>query len=449
MKNSFYGDFIRLTIPLVLLRVVDTSINLIDGIMVGGLGEASIAAVGFCNNFYFMFSLLEFGICNGCAIFTAQYWGKQDFAGIRRTMGVNLMAGASIALLFVLATALAPQVIMGMFSRDPEVIRIGCEYLRATAPNYLLTAFISLLVTTLKNLEQAKCSLLASLVGIAVNVFFNTALIYGNFGFPALGAPGSGIATSIARFVNLLLLLAFAYIKVPLIRGSARDFFCPGKQYIGRYAKTMIPVILNEGLYGIGTMLYSVVFGLLGTAAVASINMVSVVQKCAQVFMGGAAGAAGVIIGRSIGAGNIDASYAAAVKMQRLARIVGLIGSGVFIAAVPLVFAAFQVDPAVKTSAFHMALMLTVSIFFFAYNHIGIVGILKSGGDAVFCFIVDTVGVWLISLPLILAAVVLFHAPAEVVFGLSLVEILIKSFFVRHRILDRKWAKNLVDDAEN
>ena len=59
--RAFYKEFTMLAIPLVLIRVVDTSVNLIAGILVGQLGEKAIAAVTLCNNFYFMFCLLTFG----------------------------------------------------------------------------------------------------------------------------------------------------------------------------------------------------------------------------------------------------------------------------------------------------------------------------------------------------------------------------------------------------
>ncbi|MDR1065924.1 MAG: hypothetical protein LBL35_00600 [Clostridiales bacterium] len=101
-----------------------------------------------------------------------------------------------------------------------------------------------------------------------------------------------------------------------------------------------------------------------------------------------------------------------------------------------------------KTVAVHLAITLSVSILIFAYNHIGIVGILKSGGDSAFCCIADAAGVWLVSLSLILAAAIPLYASTEIVYGLSLVEIIIKSFFVRRRIFDEKWARNLMDAAK-
>lgn len=90
-KKEFYLEFVKLGVPIVGLEVLSTSVNLLSSLMVGQLGEQAIVSVGFCNQFFTMFTLLMYGICNGTAIFTSQYWGKKDFSGIRKMVMLSLL----------------------------------------------------------------------------------------------------------------------------------------------------------------------------------------------------------------------------------------------------------------------------------------------------------------------------------------------------------------------
>lgn len=445
---AFYKEFAALAVPLVLIRVLDTSVNLIDGIFVGQLGEAAIAAVSFCNNFYFMFCLLVFGVCNGTAIFTAQYWGKKDYAGIRRMFGINLILGEGLAVVFCTACLVFSGFIMRLFTVDGEVIVLGSEYLKASALNYLFSTAIFTLASWLKSVERSKFSLLASVVSIVINTLLNYALIYGKAGFPALGVRGSGIATTIARALELCLLAVLAFGWIPFLRGSLKEYFAIEKGFMKRYFKTIYPVTVNQGLYGMGTMLYNTIYGRMGTSVVAAVSIVSIVQKCSTVFMTGAAAAASVLTGREIGAGNMEGTYRNSARLQKIAPLIGIICSSVFLLLTPLIIGAYKVDGTVKSQVYHMAVLLSISIVFNAYNHIGIVGILNSGGDTFYCFILDTIGVWFISLPLLFISGMVFKVSIEAAFGLTLVEIVIKSFFVRWRITRYSWAKNLVSEPQ-
>lgn len=444
---SFYKEFTLLAVPLVLIRVIDTSVNLIGGIFVGQLGEAAIAAVNFCNSFYFMFCLLMFGICNGSAIFTAQYWGKRDYGGIRKMLGINLFFVEVIAAGFCAVCLVFPGAVLKMFTEDTEVIRLGEIYLRATAVNYPFSAAIFTLSSWLKSFERSKYSLCSSIASILLNSILNYLLIYGKFGFPALGVEGSGLATTVSRGFEMALLAVLAFGKIPFLRENPADYLTVERSFVNRYWKTVLPVTVREGLYGVGTMLYQTIFGRLGTSFVAAISIVSIVQRCSTVFMTGAAAAAGIMTGKEIGAGNMEATYRNSIRLQKIAPLIGFACSAIFLCLTPLILGLYQVDDTVKNQVYYMSLLLAVSIVFNTCNHIGIVGILNSGGDTVYCFVLDTVGVWGISLPLLFLSGIVFEIPAVAVFGLSLVEIVIKSFFVRRRITKYPWARNLVNDG--
>ena len=105
---GFYSTLFTIALPIVLQNFLQTFVNMLDTVMVGRLGASEIVAVGLGNQIFFILNMMLFGISSGGAIFIAQYWGKKDIAGIRRTLGITLMLSFALSLVFTAA---------GFFSR--------------------------------------------------------------------------------------------------------------------------------------------------------------------------------------------------------------------------------------------------------------------------------------------------------------------------------------------
>lgn len=448
-KKDFYIEFIKLAVPIVGLEVLSTSVNLLSSLMVGQLGEQAIVSVGFCNQFFAMFTLLMYGICNGTAIFTSQYWGKKDFSGIRKMVMLSLLLSEAVAFVFFLICQFKPSLILGMFTENAEILNIGCNYIKIVSWNYLLSTAIYTCNILLKCVEKAKYALISSIVSIVTDISVSYLLIFGMGEWKGIGVYGAAVGICIAKVVELLLLLGLIFWKVPFMRTKLWQVFRIPKEFFPEYIHTVSPVILNMALYGVGTMLYNAVYGRTSTESVAAINIMEVIANCSKIFMLGAAGAASVIVGREIGAGKTEEAYQEGIWLSNISPVVGIVCSGCFALLAPVMIRFYNVSPEVKTITIHLMILLMVSIIFETCNHIGLVGVLKSGGDSFFNFVVDTIGVWGISLPLLFLTGILLHLRIEIVYAMSLIEIVIKSFVVRHRIKKCHWARNLVGTEED
>ena len=80
--KKFLKTVFALALPITLQSFITSSLNLIDNVMVGRLGEISIASVGLANQYIFVFTLCIFGINSGASIFMSQFWGKKDIKSI-------------------------------------------------------------------------------------------------------------------------------------------------------------------------------------------------------------------------------------------------------------------------------------------------------------------------------------------------------------------------------
>jgi Na+-driven multidrug efflux pump len=98
--KQFYSMMFAVAIPIALQNLISSSLNMMDTVIIGKLGEANIAAVGLANQCYFLLNLVLFGTYSGTSIFIAQFWGKKDIQNIRRVLGIALFTGVSISIVF-------------------------------------------------------------------------------------------------------------------------------------------------------------------------------------------------------------------------------------------------------------------------------------------------------------------------------------------------------------
>src|SRR5690242_2364554 len=128
--KDFLHSMLALALPVAFQQLITAGLNMIDVLMVGQLGETSVAALGLANQIFFLLILFLFGTTSGMAIFTAQYWGKDDTESIRKVLGICLSLAVSVAALFSLAAILIPERLMNFYTNDSEVIKLGSSYLR-------------------------------------------------------------------------------------------------------------------------------------------------------------------------------------------------------------------------------------------------------------------------------------------------------------------------------
>ncbi len=136
-NKEIYGSLVRVAIPIALQSLIGSSLNLVDNLMVGSLGESQLAAVGVSVQIYFIFWMVVYGFCGGCSTFMTQFWGAKDLPNIRKTVGFTLVVCVSVGILFFLVALIAPETILGIFTNIPETIEAGVPYVQAGAPCFL------------------------------------------------------------------------------------------------------------------------------------------------------------------------------------------------------------------------------------------------------------------------------------------------------------------------
>ncbi|MGI6721405.1 MAG: MATE family efflux transporter [Anaerovoracaceae bacterium] len=109
-KNSslLYRTLAKVAVPIALQSLIGSSLNLVDNLMVGSLGEEELAAVGVSVQIYFVFWMICYGFSSGCSTFMAQFWGAKDLPSIRKTVGFTLTACLCAGLVFFCGLGILP-----------------------------------------------------------------------------------------------------------------------------------------------------------------------------------------------------------------------------------------------------------------------------------------------------------------------------------------------------
>ena len=450
MKSNqlFYKRLLMLALPIVVQNLITTSLNMLDTIMIGSLGEVQLAAVGVANQFYFLYSLLAMGIGAGCSILIAQLWGKKDEAKIHSVLKLGLMAAMMLAAIFMVIGHFGAESIISLFNEDREVIRLGSEYLRISILSYLVSAISFVFAGALRSIGNSALPMWGSVVGLLVNAVLNTVLIFGLFNMPALGVSGAAIATLIARIVECLIILMIVTLKVKPLRLTLKDF----KHIDASMAKllyvTALPVVLNELCWGLANVTYTMIYGHIGVNAIATTQITSTIMNLFTIVIFGMAHASVVLIGNEIGANREEQGITYAKKIIRLSMGVGVLMAIILAVLAPFIVKIYNVSPIVREDAMKILWIYGIFMLPRVYNGILIVGILRGGGDAKYGSIAQGLSIWLVGIPLaFIAAYVMNWSISYVIFFGALEEIL-RCIILRRRFKSNKWINNMVKDID-
>ena len=442
--KKFLSTMLKLAIPIILQNLVFSSLNLVDGVMIGQLGESAVAAVGVANQVFFLVSLLFFGIGSGSAIFAAQYWGQKDTERIQSVLGLSLLMSISGALIFSLVAILFPVQVISIYSKDPAVISQGSTYLQIVAFSYVITAITNNFGFILRSTENVKLPLLTSLVALSLNTVMNYGLVLGNFGLPSLGVKGAAIATIISRLIEVIFLLVLIYRKKLPVAAKLRSLLNFKILPIIKFFNTTLPVIATEIVWSFGITTYNVVYARIGTESIAAVNIAGTLDKIIFVVFIGLGHACAIMIGNQIGAEQNELATSYAKKYL----VFGAIGAAIFglimyIFAIPML-SFYKVSDVTINYTTKLIRLMALTLPVRSLNLILLIGVLRSGGDTRAAFFIDAGSVWVIGVPMALIGAFVLDLPINLVYLMVLAEEVIKLILGLYRFYSQRWINYLV-----
>jgi putative MATE family efflux protein len=441
--RQFYRSLFAIALPIMFQNFINSAVNVLDTIMIGRLGTVEIAAVGLGNQVFFLYNLALFGLCSGASIFTAQFWGKRDIAGIRKNTGFCLILALAGAGLVTLAVSLAPERIIGVYSRDSAVIAAGAEYLRVLAPSFIPFGISMVFMLTLRSVEKVNLAIAVTFIALSINAVLNYCLIFGAGPFPAMGVRGAAAATVVSRVAEMLILLCASYINKYPPAGSLRELMGFNVLHVRRFIRIVSPVLINEIIWSAGISLQNLIFARTHTDAIAAFNITGTVNQLTWVLFIGLGNGVAVLIGKKIGEGDEPKARDYAARIVRFSPLLALGAACLLLFLSRFLSLVFNVNENVVAAATTMFCILAAMYPFRAFNMAMVVGICRAGGDTVFCVVYDVVFMWALALPLAAVAGFIFKAPVWALFLCVNSEECLKVILGILRLRSGKWLRNV------
>ena len=401
MKDRhFYRTFFSMYFVLVFQNVISLSVNLADNIMLGAYSEVSLSGVAAVNQIQFIYQQLLTAVGDGMVIFCSQYWGKKQLEPVKKIAATAMHTGLVFAAALFLAVSLFPEQAVGLFTTDQAIIAEGVKYLSLIRFTYLFFAVTTILLATLRSVEIVKIAFYLSVSTLVINCCINYVLIYGKFGAPRLGVTGAAVGTLVARIVECGAALWYVLRKEPNLKMRISDYFRTDRLLRRDYFKTTVPMLIVQGLWGLNTAMQTVILGHMTARAIAANSAASNLFLMVKSMAVGASSAASVLIGKTIGEGDLKKVHLYARRLQKMFVVIGIV-SGVFLYFLRIpVLSFYDLAPETREMANRFLIILSVICVTMSYQMPTNNGIIRGGGNAMFVVRMDLISIWCIVIPL-------------------------------------------------
>lgn len=403
----YYKRMLTIAVPIMIQTGITNFVSMIDNIMVGRVGTLQMTGVSIVNQIIMVFNLCIFGAMSGAGIFTAQYFGKKDNDGIRSTVQYKLIAALILSAVGIgafvsLGDFLISAYLQGEGSAEDIalVTEYAKDYLKIMLMGILPFALSNVYSTSLRETNDRIVPMVATITAVFTNLFLNYCLIFGNLGCPALGIKGAAIATVIARFVELFILLLWSHThlkKYPFIKRLFTKCTMTRKE-MGKITVITIPLLINEALWAGGMAFLNQCYSIRGLDVVAAINIVSTLSNVFNVTFISSGSAIGIIMSQLLGAKETERAKKSSMQLIWFSVFLALIISFVMAGFSPLFPKIYNTTESVRLLATELLFIVSGFMVVHAFTN-GSYFTLRSGGKTVMTFIFDSGFVWLCSVP--------------------------------------------------
>lgn len=441
--KNFYKSLFHIVGPMAIQNLIVAAVTSADVIMLGYVGQTAIAASSLAGQIQFIIVMVATGLSSGLVMLAAQYWGKKDVQSIKILHGAALRISASFGIVFTIGAMFFPELLMKIFTNEEPLIKEGARYLRAVSLSYLFFSISQIFQAGFKSIERVKSVTIITTVALLLNIGLNAVFI---FGFK-MGIIGVGIATTIARFIEMVLCIIYARTQKD-VSFKISNIFTFNKVLNIDFIKFSLPALGNELVWGAAFATYSVILGHMGEDIVAANSVVNVIRQLASIMCFGMAYGGAVVLGKTMGSGDMELAERNAKRLVRSTILAGVAGSILLLCCFPIMPLLADLTPA---AAHYRDLLMFINAFSItgaAINTVLICGIFRAGGDAKFGFIMDCISMWVVSVPLGLLAAFVFKIPPIWVYFILYLDEFEKMPVVVIHYLKKGWLKNITREIE-
>jgi putative MATE family efflux protein len=329
LNRSRIRTILALPLPIIGGMASQNVLNLVDTAMVGFLGAPALAAVGMASFANFMAVAFIMGLSAGVQAIAARRVGEgrrdETASGLNSGLLIALLVAIPWSLLLILfADRLFPFLV-----DDPEVVALGVPYFRARLVGMVAIGMNFAFRGFWNGIGQSRRYLQTLVIMHSCNLVLNWVLIFGHFGFPALGAVGAGIGTTIATFLGTAI-----YFVLALRHAKGTGFLrrMADRKTMASMLRLSIPAGMQSFFFATGMTAFFWIIGRIGTAELAASNVLVQLLLVAILPGVGFGLAAASLVGQALGRGDSEDAVTWGWDVSRLAMIV--VGTGALVGVI-------------------------------------------------------------------------------------------------------------------
>lgn len=445
----FWQQVWSLALPVAFQSALVAALGMADVLMVAHLGSEAVAAVGLSAKLNFVLILVMAALGTACSVLVAQYFGAGRHEKIQQTLAFALLIGGAAMAPFTLLILTQSSLLLSLGSADPKVIQLGTGYLTLMGLTLFTTQAIIIYESAMRSIGRTGWPLKYAVVAILLNIALNYWFINGGFGVPALGVLGAGIATVLARLLQISWIVWDLQRTPTLKLTPAAVRGLRASTLPRRFLSVSWPLVLNFTIWSIGSLGYHLIAGKMGTVPLAVMSLLAPIEGMYHALFFGLVNACAIMIGQRLGRGLFFEADWLAKRFMSLVPLGSLLMGLLLLALSPVLLDAMHIDdPETNRQTQWAMVVMCLGFWIKVFNMTAIQGILRAGGDSRFCLGMDMVALWLVGLPLTWVAAFIWQLPFTLVYALVLSEEVIKAAGVLWRVRQRHWLVNLADADE-
>ena len=403
--RRFYRRALSVAMPIMLQNVVTNFVNLLDNVMVGQTGTASMSGVAVVGQLFFIFNLIMFGTVAGPGIFCAQFWGARDERSFKAAFRYKLITAAGMCLLCMGVFALwggklAALYVTGGREETAQVMGYATDYLRVMLWGMLPFAVAQAFATTLREADRSAVPMAASWAAVAVNLALNWVLIFGKLGAPAMGVRGAAVATVISRFTEAAINILWSVRhrdEVLFTRRMLEGAPMSGAMFWD-ITRRSIPLTLNETFWCLGTATLTQIYSTRGIAVMAAMNISYVLFDLFTAAAFSLGSAIGILVGQLLGAGQTEQAVDTDRKLLALEVAIAAVIALVMAAISGLFPRLYNTTDEVRAIAGSVICVMAALLPPECFTN-GCYFTMRCGGKTVVTFLFDSCFTWAVNVP--------------------------------------------------
>lgn len=440
--RTFYRYVLALAVPLMLQQLINASVNLVDNLMVGQLGDASLAGVAAVNRLYMIALFALFGFMSASAVFIAQFYGAKDEDHLKQSFRFGLLICLAIASIFFLVSAIFPEACIGFFTSDQVIIRQGVEYIKYISWATLPLAICIVFSDAIRAVGDVKTPMFAAIIAVLCNCLFNYILIFGHFGLPKMGVAGAGLATLIARMIELLILGFWVWNNDYPFKTKISNLF----NIKGYLAKNVfikgLPLTSNEILWSFGMATLFKFYATRGAEVMSGYAIAGTVADLFFTLFGGMAAATTIIISQKLGANKLAQARSDGFHLLGFSVGVAFCLGIIMFGTSFIVPTWYKVTPMAMATAQNI-IRIQAMLFWVYMTSAQSYFILRAGGDTKAVLLMDACYMWFVNIPIVAAIAYLTNFGIIYLYIFGQITDLVKMFIAYNLVKKGRWVRNL------